>query len=508
MRNCLFVVFYILLPLGMLGCDSSNTVAAEKNISWLSLCPDFSKTGKAPVAQNAQCGSLEVAENSQNKNSKKIALNVLRIPAVNPVPEQDPLFVVAGGPGQAAVVVAESMHSLFRDVRKNRDIIFVDQRGTGKSNPFPCEFDTESTKPMPIAEEEALGREAVKQCITKIKDYAAYYTTHYAVQDLDAVRAALGYEKINLWGGSYGSRVVLEYLRRYPSHTRASILDGVAPVAIALPWSMEADGLAALQAINKQCASTPACLTHFGDIVQKAQAISSRLLANPQDIKITHPRTQEKVIVNMTAQDFSGVIRLALYSRDLSSLLPQVISDADAGDYSVLASLIYLAKSKSEMAGINYGMHYTVVCNEDYPLYKDKPATDANVFLNTQMVQKYSEICEHWPRAQLPADYWQPIKSDLPVLALSGAVDPVTPPYWGEQVKAGLTNLTHIVAPGGHHIVTSEGCIAQLITAFITTGDGKSLDVSCVKNIQPLAIYIPPSFMENTDSPETNKGKE
>jgi pimeloyl-ACP methyl ester carboxylesterase len=508
MRNYLFLVFFILLSLGLIGCDSSNNAEVEKSVSWLNLCPDFSKTGKAPVAQNAECGTLDVAENPQNKNSKKIALNVLRIPAVNPVPESDPLFVIAGGPGQSAVVVAESMHSLFRDVRKNRDIVFVDQRGTGKSNPFPCEFDTESTKPMPIAEEEALGREAVKQCIAKIKNYAAYYTTNYAVQDLDAVRAALGYEKINLWGGSYGSRVVLEYLRRYPSHTRASILDGVAPVAIALPWSMEADGLAALQAINKQCANTPACLTHFGDIVQKAQAISSRLLVNPQDIKITHPRTQEKVIVNMAAQDFSGVIRLALYSRDLSSLLPQVISDAEAGDYSVLASLVYLAKSKSEMAGINYGMHYTVVCNEDYPLYKDKPATDANVFLNTQMVQKYSEICERWPRAQLPDDYWAPVKSDSPVLALSGAVDPVTPPYWGEQVKAGLTNLTHIVAPGGHHIVSSEGCIAQLITAFIAEGDGKTLDASCAKNIQPLAIYIPPSFMEKTDSPETNKGKE
>ncbi len=508
MRNCFFVVFYILLYLGLEGCDSTSKLDARENISWLSLCPDFSKTGKAPVAQNAQCGSFEVLENPQDKSSKKIALNILRIPAVNPVPEPDPLFVIAGGPGQAAVVVAESMHSLFRDVRKNRDIIFVDQRGTGKSNPFPCEFDLGPTTPMPIAEEEALGREAVKQCIEKIKDYAAYYTTNYAVDDLDTVRTALGYEKINLWGGSYGSRVALEYLRRYPNHIRASVIDGVAPVAIALPWSMEADGLAALQSINKQCAATPVCLTHFGDVVQKAQLISSRLQGAPQEIKINHPRTQEKVIVNMTAQDFSGVIRLALYSRDLSSLLPQVISDAEAGDYAVLASLVYWVKSKSGMAGINYGMHYTVVCNEDYPLYKDKAAADANVFFNTQMVQKYSEVCEHWPRAQLPNDYREPIKSESPILALSGAVDPVTPPYWAEYVKAGLTNLTHVVAPGGHHIVSSEGCIAQLITAFIGKGGAKDLDFSCANNIKPLAIYIPPSFMETVNSPSAIKEKE
>jgi pimeloyl-ACP methyl ester carboxylesterase len=342
-----------------------------------------------------------------------------------------------------------------------------------------------------------LGRAAVKLCVEKIKDHAAYYTTNYAVEDLDAVRTALGYEKINVWGGSYGSRVVLEYLRRYPAHSRSGVVDGVAPVAIALPWSMEVDALAALTAINKQCADTPACAAQYGDIVQKAQKTSAYLLNNPQEIKITHPRTQEKILVNVTAQDFSSVIRLALYSRDLSSLLPQVISEAEAGDYTLFASLIYLAKAKSEMAGINYAMHYTVVCNEDYPLYKDKDPAETNVFLNTQMVEKYSEICAQWPRAQLPEDYWQPIKSNVPVLMLSGAVDPVTPPRWAELVKSGLTNATHIVAPGGHHITTQEGCIAQLMTAFIVKGSGKELDAQCANNIQPLAIHLPPKALDS-----------
>jgi pimeloyl-ACP methyl ester carboxylesterase len=225
----------------------------------------------------------------------------------------------------------------------------------------------------------------------------------------------------------------------------------------------------------------------------RSTAIAARLEANPQVVHIAHPRTQAKVKVNMAAQDFSGVIRLALYSRDLSALLPQVISDAERGDYGVLAALIYLATSKSDMAGINYAMHYTVICNEDYPLYKDKIASTSNLFLNTKMVQTYAEICAQWPRAQMPADYWQPLKSHLPVLALSGAVDPVTPPYWGEAVRAGLPNLTHIIAPGGHHIISTEGCSAQLITAFIANGDGKNLDASCIQHIQPWAIHIPPS---------------
>lgn len=500
--GCLFFVVCLT------GCDRAPETRQDRQVSWLSLCPDFSKTGKSSVEQNAQCGSFEVKENPQDVNSHNIALNVLLLPAVNPVPEQDPLFIIAGGPGQSAVVVAESVHGMFYEIRKNRDIVFVDQRGTGKSNPLDCEFETEASQQLPEAEQQIFAKQALVSCIAKVKDHAAYYTTNYAVADLDAVRIALGYEKINLWGGSYGSRVVLEYLRRYPMHTRASVVDGVAPVAIALPWSMEADGLAALQAINQQCAKASVCVDAYGDIVNKAQTVSQRLLLKPEAINIPHPRTQEKITVNLSAEDFSGVIRLALYSRDLSSLIPRVISEAEAGSYALFASLIYLAKSKSDMAGISYGMHYSVVCNEDYPLYKDKNVAESNVFLNALSVQKYAEVCAQWPHAQLPADYWAPITSDLPVLMLSGAVDPVTPPRWAETVKIGLPNAMHIVVPGGHHIVSQEGCVAQLMTAFIAKGDAKDLDVSCVQNIQPLAIHLPVAAIARAAQTNSSKSDE
>lgn len=500
----LYKIAIIFIVVTLAGCNRTHNDQG-KNIAWLNKCPDFSKTGKAPVEQNAQCGKFEVKENPQDPGSAMIALNILRIPAVNPAPEKDPLFIVAGGPGQSAVVVAESIHSIFNDVRKNRDIVFVDQRGTGKSNPLDCDLEDEPEAPLSEAEQKERGREAVKKCIEKIKDHAAFYTTNYAVTDLDLVRAELGYEKINLWGGSYGSRVVLEYLRRYPAHTRTSVLDGVAPVAIALPWSMEADGFAALQAINKQCAETPACVSHYGDVVQKAQKISNKLLQKSEVIKIPHPRTQEKVTVNLAAQDFSAVVRLALYSRDVSSLLPQVISEAEAGNYELFASLIYLAKQKSDMAGISYGMHYAIACNEDYPIYKDKNPADSNTFLNSKMVQQYSEICEQFPHAKLPKDYWEPVKSDLPVLMLSGAIDPVTPPHWSDSVAKNLPNATQVTAPGGHHIITTEGCISQLIAAFIAKGDGKTLDTKCASNIQPLAIHIPPSAIDKTKIDDESK---
>ena len=504
MRAYIAAAPYLIFVLFIMGCERDHHLAQDAMAPWLSLCPDFSKTGKAPVEQNSQCGTFAVKENPQDQNSILISLNVLLLPAVNPTPEADPLFIVAGGPGQSAVTVAESIHWIFNDIRKSRDIVFVDQRGTGKSNPLDCELETEASQLLPESEQKVFAKKALAQCVEKYKDHAAFYTTNYAVNDLDAVRAALGYEKINLWGGSYGSRVVLEYMRRYPTHTRASVLDGVAPVEIALPWSMEVDGLAALQAINHQCSAAPACAKVYGDIVEKARVVSDRLLVKSTVIQIPHPRTQEKIQVNLSAEDFSSVIRLALYSRDLSSLIPRVISEAESGNYQLFASLIYLAKAKSDMAGVSYGMHYSVVCNEDYPLYKNKNALESNVFFNALSVQKYSEVCEQWPHAKLPDDYWKPIANDLPALLLSGAVDPVTPPRWGDLVKNNLKNATHIVVPGGHHIVTPEGCVAQLITAFINKGDAKNLDSSCVQNIQPLAIHLPVSVLNNALKVEPN----
>lgn len=492
--------WFFLVVITLVGCERNHQVDTAKNPDWLQLCPDYAATGKAPVAANAQCGSLMLKEDPQNPQSPDIAINVLRLPAVIPVPEADPLFVIAGGPGQSAVTLAETVYQVFNEVRKSRDIVFVDQRGTGKSNAFDCAFETEASAQLPADQQQEFARKAAEDCIAKYRDHFAFYTTPYAVADLDAVREALGYPRINLWGGSYGSRVVLDYMRRYPAQTRAAILDGVAPPEIALPWFMERDGLAALASIRQQCQQTPECQTRYGNILAKADAVSARLQALPVKVSFPHPRTQGKINMTLTAEDFSAVIHLALYNRDLSALLPQVISDSEAGDYQLFGSLIYLAKSRSDLTGINYAMHYTVVCNEDYPLYQHKNAAESNLFLNAQMVQRYSEICALWPKAALPENYWKPVASAVPVLILSGAVDPVTPPLWGKLVQKSLPNAVHLIAPGGHHIVTMEGCISQLVAQFIAKGEAKSLDGQCVKNIQPLAIHIPPQASEPASS--------
>ena len=483
----------LLLLASLVGCDSRHQVAPPSGAAKLALCPDFSITGKAPVEIKAQCGTLLVPENPKDPAGAKISLNILRLPAVSVVPEPDPLFIIAGGPGQSAVNLAESTFTLYSDIRKSRDIIFIDQRGTGKSNPLDCGFEDDEYTQLTEEQQIAQSAQRIALCAEKYQGHLAYYTTPYAVADLDAVRAHLGYNTINLWGGSYGSRVVLEYVRRYAEHARSGVVDGVAPTAMALPWHMEADALSALQKISVQCAQADACVNRYGNIMDKALQIAQQLRAKPLAVKVRHPNTQEPLAISLTAQNFSSALRFALYNRELATLLPKMISDTAAGDYQLLGAFIWRGKSRSDLSDINAALHFVVACAEDYPLYKTKNAQESNVFFDANLVQRYAEVCAKLPPSELPKEFWEPLRSSVPVFILSGAVDPVTPPHWGDSIAPGLSQSSHIIAPGGHHLIFQEGCVPQLIAAFIASASAQGLDTHCVERIQPAPLFIAPS---------------
>src|SRR5690606_21236106 len=149
------------------------------------------------LVSGAECGVLEVNENPEAENGKKIGLNILRLPAVNPVPEDNPLFVIAGGPGQSAVGVAEHLYYAFEEVRKSRDVIFIDQRGTGKSAPLDCKSAAAIAQQLTFADQKSAIKSALRECAQEHGERLQFYTTPYAVTDLDTVRQALGYKKIN-----------------------------------------------------------------------------------------------------------------------------------------------------------------------------------------------------------------------------------------------------------------------------------------------------------------------
>lgn len=484
-----------LVALGLLLACSPQPEGQLATDTIMKACPGFVESGKPTLVYGAECGILRVRENPADPASNEIDVAILRLPAVSPVPDADPLFLIQGGPGGSSIDMANQVHSFFADVRKNRDLIFVDQRGTGKSNALVCEQLKPEDLKLPEARQTEKYLFLMKDCAEKYRANSTFYTTLYAVHDLDSVRTALGYNNINIWGGSYGTRVALEYARRHPQQTRTLILDGVAPVNIALPKYFARDSMAALHAVNDECLAQTDCAAEFGNIVHKAKVVFQRLKLLEEkgeilNVAFEHPRNQLPETLSLTPRIFSSLIFMSLYSRDLTVLLPRAISNAEKEDYRLLAAVSALSGEQTELMNIAEGMRYSVICNEDWPLLSQDDIEQSKPFLGFSFVKDMQPICATWPKAELPADYWQPIKSDVPALLLSGKHDPVTPEAWAKDVAAHLPNASLLSAAGGNHSISAEGCVPQLIAQFIERASMQQVDADCVKNIKPLPLVL------------------
>jgi len=367
----------------------------------------------------------------------------------------------------------------------------VDQRGTGQSNALDCAFDEDE---LVNASVERLAAQS-KRCLTGLSSRAdvRYYTTSVAVQDLDRVRAALGYDLINLYGVSYGTRVAQHYLRRFPQHTRTVTLDGVVPPGLALGPSLALDAEKALMAVLARCGHEPACHERFGDSTQTYQALRTALQAKPVLVHLANPTTGETQSMQFSAVHLATVLRLSIYSPDQAALLPLALDRAQkSGDYVPLASQ-FLMMSHAYEDLLAYGMHNTVVCTEDVPFYPPSEQIDraalARTFLGTAPLDALRSLCEEWPRGPIDSDLRAPLQSDVPVLVLSGGNDPVTPPAYAEQARAGLKKSLHIVLEGLGHGQIIAPCVDDVLARFLNRGTTQGLDVSCTESAHP-----PPFF--------------
>jgi pimeloyl-ACP methyl ester carboxylesterase len=483
------------LSLGIVsGCDE-KTNELSTVASLLKPCPGFEETGKPPVVYGAQCGELSVKENPQDAQSTEIKIAILRLPAISPVAQADPLFLIQGGPGGSSIEMANQLHGFFADIRKNRDLIFIDQRGTGKSNPLHCEKMSPLDANLPDAAQLEKQLEIMRTCVDKYKNSLPFYTTWHAVQDIDAVRTALGYQKINLWGVSYGTRVALEYSRQFSDNTRSIILDGVAPTEIALGKYSARDMLAALTAVSNECMAQTECAAQYGNPLEKAEIVYSRLRAaeeagEPIQVTYRHPRHQQEATQRLTPRAFSLLMFMALYTRDMTVLLPEMISHAEQENYQLLAALLSLASDQAYKMNIAEAMHFSVICNEDWPLISASDRATTPPFFGFNPIEDKAAICAMWPAAELPADYWEPIRSTVPALLLSGKYDPVTPQVWADSVANTLPNATALVAEGGNHGVSTEGCMPQIIAQFIERATMDGVNKDCVANIKTLPLVL------------------
>jgi len=436
----------------------------------------------------AKCGTLEVFENRATRKGRTIKLNIIVLPATGPKREPDPFVYFAGGPGSAATEDARGIAPMFAGAREHRDLVFVDQRGTGQSNPLNCEFYNPSDPQSFL--DYFFPIEDVRKCREQLEPKAdlTLYTTDIAADDLDDVRAALGYEQLNLFGGSYGTRAALVYLRRHPKHVRTAILHGVAPTNQFMPRTFPQDTERALQGVLAECEADEACKKAFPEAKVDAQRVLEQLLQSPAQVEAQLPESKNRATVRLNRNLAAEAVRYMLYSPGGASRVPLFLHLAAHGNYGPLAEAALRYRKYLVASGSN-GMYLSVMCAEDLPWIKPGEGEQfaANTFLGQYRLRQQREACALWPRANVDSSYAKPVRSNLPVLILTGEWDPVTPPSHGDAVARTLPNSLHIVVPHGAHGFNGlEGidCIQRLSTEFIERGATKGLDTSCVKNIR------------------------
>ena len=453
------------------------------------------------VRNSVLCGVVKRALDPARPDGVKIDIHYVVAPALARRKLPDPLFVLAGGPGQSAISLAPSMLALFNRVNNRRDIVFVDQRGTGQSAPLMCD----DTRRMPLAEQADPERQIADLLECRVRLQALpygdlrFFTTVLASQDLDAVRQQLGTERINLVGGSYGTRAALDYLRQFPNAVRRSVIDGVAPPDMALPASFSTDGQSALEALFTACEAEAACKQAWPSL----RAEWTGLLASlPLPTTVTHPLTGAPERVRMTREMVLSSVRGPLYSPALTAALPVAIHAASQGRFDALLGL-GASFGTGRSAQIAMGMHFSVVCSEDMPLMSqtmDVPGAD----FGRDGARLYERVCANWPRGTVPPAFYNVAARSAPTLVLSGGLDPATPPRHGDRVARALgPTAQHVVVPNGGHGVMGIGCVRDVIYRFIDAvedSEATTVDASCVKAIPRPAAFRPLSAGASTAS--------
>ena len=443
---------------------------------------------KPDTKEKVLCATFEVFENRAARRGRKIPINIVVFPATGQDKAPDPLFYIPGGPGSSATEDAPYVAAGFAKIRERRDLVFVDQRGTGGSNPLNCTFFDDKDP------QSYLGHwnppDQVRKCRAELETKAdlKLYTTSIAVDDLDAVRAGLGYDKINIIGGSYGTRATQEYVRRHGDHVRAIILQGVSLTSQFMPRDFPQDTERALNGVLGECAADVECHKAFPDIQADKKKVLERLLSGPVEADVKFPEGSDKTTRVRLSRDLAAeAVRYMLYQTSGGSRLPLFLHAAAEGNFTPLAQAALFYRQNIVRSGAG-GLYLSITCAEDLPWIKSGVGerNGENTFLGDYRLRQQREDCSLWPRGKVRAGYPLPLISQVPALILTGQWDPVTPPRYGDRAAEFLSNSLHIVVPsGGHGFNGLEGfdCIDELIADFIASGTVKGLNTSCVKSI-------------------------
>ena len=440
----------------------------------------------------AMCGTMLRPENPADPESQEIELRVAVVKALNLSPQPDPIVPIAGGPGQGSVDFYLQTQFAFEPLRRNRDILLVDQRGTGESSRMDCPVEDDTL----IFEDEFSLEESleyVEDCLDQLPHDPRYFTTSVAITDLEAVREALGYTQLNLYGVSYGSRVAQHFARMYPDSTRSIIIDGVVPPQISLGPEISTESQKAVDSIFARCAEDAACSEAFPDVADTFRNIVARLDEGPIPVTVPHPNTGRMESFDFTSGQFAGAVRLLIYNANTIALLPLYIHEAGEGNFVPLAAqYMMIALQMQDMLAI--GMHNAIMCTEDIPFLDfdniDRGAL-AQSYMGAFQLDMLEAMCDVWPAGPIDAGFKEPLAADLPVLLLSGEADPITPPRYADMAAVDLGNATHLIGEDQGHGQITVGCMGNVVADFVESADPQGLDTECMER-----SFVTPFFLD------------
>lgn len=446
------------------------------------------------------CGDVAVWEDREARSGRRIELHVVVVPARSAEPLPDPVVLIAGGPGEGVTGAAPVMPREAGDLLERRDVLLVDQRGTGRSNGLTCAFGVTPEDPQP-AYDAFFPQEGVKACKAELEGRAdlTKYTTSIAVEDLEEVRLRLGYGPMNLFGGSYGTRFVQELLRRHPESVRTAVLQGAVSMDHRMPLNHALDAQRAFDLLFVLCEEDPACREAFPDLREELWAVVERLEAEPGRATVKNPLTGEEVTLSVGRGMFAESLRSLLYTVGRSTELPFIVHWAHEGDLGPFFRATIPWRVFIE-TGLANGLYLSVTCAEDTRRFTREQAAlhDAGTALGSLRTDAQKAACAIWPTADVPEDFHEPVATDRPVLIVVGELDPVTPPRHARAVAERMPESLVVLVPRGHHAfdsLTNQDCLEGLYRDFIESGTIRGLDPSCVQTMQRPPFVLEESGM-------------
>ncbi len=438
----------------------------------------------------ARCGTHRVFENRSAGRGRMLPLKVIVIPARRPDPAIGPIFYVAGGPGETA----SELISLFENApeREGMDIVLIDQRGTGEGHFLGCR--------SPGSDDNLEGYlkgpfdlPTVRACRDELArrfDLSQYHTLA-SVEDLDEVRRVLGYERVNIVAGSFGTYTAQQYIRRHGAHVRTAYL--LSPVLLTnrTPLYMARDGQRALNLVFDQCARDPACHGAYPRLRENFASVLARVQQGPVTTFARHPDTGARSEIRLDEAAFVDALRVFLYRSASARQIPLLIEQAAAGDFSRFAD-VAVRSARGFYGAVRSGVAFAVTCNEFVNRIRpdEVAAAGRGSFLGTWRIDKQRAACAIWPATDLPADYLSSFRSDVPTLIVGGDSDPVTPPSWAEELGRILPNSIAVIVPQAGHTEEND-CVFAIRHAFFRSASAQGLDTSCISGLRPPPFQLP-----------------